>query len=158
MPTCVSPERVHACSHGASLKDNHAKSSEARTRCTDADRQATCSCCSRLGPAYKFSHTPCRARQTGVAQTTANQRGSDHGLRSALLTSAFSKAYRRSLTLGVQVWRSTRRTAVQAPLHILPDGRRTEDGDGGAEDAGVRLTSSTLAEDDGGVSVEAVGM
>jgi hypothetical protein len=79
MPTCVSPEHVHACSHGASLKGNHAKSSEARSRHTDADRQATCSCCSHLGPAYKFSHTPCRARRTGVARTTANQRGSNHG-------------------------------------------------------------------------------
>jgi hypothetical protein len=37
-------------------------------------------------------------------------------------------------------------------------GWRAEDGDGGAQDAGVRLTSSTLAENDGGFSVEAVGM
>jgi hypothetical protein len=44
--TCVQPWRE--------LKGNHAKSSEARSRRTDADRQATCSCCSRLGPANRF--------------------------------------------------------------------------------------------------------
>jgi hypothetical protein len=77
MPTCVSPEHVHACSHGASLKGNHAKSSEARSRRTDTDRQATCSCCSRLGPAYMFSHTPRRARRTGAAWTMANRHSPD---------------------------------------------------------------------------------